>query len=137
MHQMKGGQRNHSPTLFQNLPLDPATSAILKKRTNFTLEVFLIIFVTGIFKETNYEKWKPMLMFPSRMRVKFCSHMVLIVFTINLDQQKSGRSKERQRVGKRNNMDIKFVKRSFMKASGGYLIFLSVLSRELRAWYLP
>ena len=53
---MKGGQRNHSPTLFQNLPLDPATSAILKKRTNFTLEVFLIIFVTGIFKETNYEK---------------------------------------------------------------------------------
>ena len=78
-----------------------------------------------------------MLMFPSRMRVKFCSHMVLIVFTINLDQQKSGRSKERQRVGKRNNMDIKFVKQSFMKASGGYLIFLSVLSRELRAWYLP
>ena len=134
---MKGGQRNHSPTLFQNPPLDPATSAILKKPANFTVEVFLITFVTGIFKETNYEKWKAMLMFTGRMCMKFCSHMVLIVFTINLDQQKSERSKERQKVGKRNNMDIKFVKRSFMKASGGYLIFLSVLSRELRAWYLP
>lgn len=134
---MKGGQRNHSPTLFQNSPLDPATSAILKKPTNFTVEVFLITFVTGIFKETNYEKWKAMLMFTGRMCMKLCLHMVLIVFTINLDQQKSGRSKERQKVGKRNNMDIKFVKRSFMKAFGAYLIFVSVLSRELRACYLP